>query len=360
MKRICFFIGDINKTGGTERVTSVIASELQQLGYEVHILNFQCGDKPFFKLTDGIKVDRLFTSAGSAMFRLPIAVVKLRRYLLEHRIDVLIDVESMISLYALPAVIGLRVQHICWEHFNYKVDLGKFGRRLARKLSAFFADDIVTLTERDKQFWLASTKCRATVTAIANPVTITTTSDELSPFKEKIFLAVGRLTYQKGFDLLLQAWASITHLAPDWRLRIIGDGEDKSLLEKLSRDLNIEESVELVSKTNNISIHYQQAAFFLMSSRFEGLPLVLIEAQAYGLPIISFDCDTGPSEIVCDTETGWLCEEQNISALAEKAIDAISVFENNTMYSYMSQRSRENSKKFLITPIVNQWVGLFK
>lgn len=357
MKKICFFIGNLNQAGGTERVSSVIASELQHRGYQIHMLSLQCGDQPFFELADGIEVSQLFTTAGRGMLRLPLAIVKLRRYLQKNQIDILIDVESMLALYALPAVIGLKVRHICWEHFNYNVDLGKASRRLARKLAARFADDVVTLTERDKQLWLSKTTCKANITAIPNPVTISLPAD-INPHKEKLFLAVGRLTYQKGFDLLLQAWAQVAPLHPDWRLRIVGDGEDKAMLEQLRRDLNIEVSTELVPKTTNIAAHYQQAAFFVMSSRFEGLPLVLIEAQAYGLPIVSFDCDTGPAEIIKHGETGLLCEAGNVSALFDKMTNAVNCFSNGVIYKSFSVASIANRKGFSVDSIINKWSDL--
>ncbi|MGI2180845.1 glycosyltransferase family 4 protein [Shewanella oncorhynchi] len=356
MKRICFFAGSLNQAGGTERVSSVIASELQRRGYQIHMLSLQCGDKPFFELAEGIQVSQLFNSAGRGMQRLPMVIVKLRRYLQQHQIEILINVESMLALYALPAVVGLSVHHICWEHFNYNVDLGKASRRLARKLAARFADDVITLTERDKQLWLTNTTCKANITAIPNPVTIELPT-EINSHKEKLFLAVGRLTYQKGFDLLLQAWAQVAPLHPDLRLRIVGDGEDKIMLEQLRRELNIEVSTELVPKTNNIAAHYQEAAFFVMSSRFEGLPLVLIEAQAYGLPIVSFDCDTGPGEIVKHGETGWLCEMGNVSALSGQIINAASCFNDKKCYEEFSGSSVESMKRFSVHEIIDKWLG---
>ncbi|MFQ2917729.1 glycosyltransferase family 4 protein [Aeromonas allosaccharophila] len=358
MKRICFFIGDLNNSGGTERVSSVIASELQRRGYQVHMLSLQCGNKPFFELADGIHVSQLFTTVGRGMLRLPLAIVKLRHYLKQHQIDILIDVESMLALYALPAVVGLKVRHICWEHFNYNVDLGKASRRLARRLAACFADDIVTLTERDKSLWLANTTCKANITAIPNPVTISLPT-EINPHKKKLFLAVGRLTYQKGFDLLLQAWAQVAPLHPDWRLRIVGDGEDKAMLEKLRRDLNIEASTELVPKTNNIAAHYQDAAFFVMSSRFEGLPLVLIEAQAYGVPIVSFDCDTGPAGIIKHGETGWLCATGDVSELSEKIRNSLRHFDDINLYNKLSVSAIKNiENRFSIDKVVGMWLEL--
>ncbi|MFB2733545.1 glycosyltransferase family 4 protein [Shewanella mangrovisoli] len=357
MKKICFFVGNLNQAGGTERVSSVIASELQLRGYQIHMLSLQCGDKPFFELADGIEVNQLFTTAVRGMLRLPLAIFKLRSYLQQHQIDILIDVESMLALYALPAVMGLKMHHICWEHFNYNVDLGKTSRRLARKLAARFADDVVTLTERDKQLWLSNATCKANITAIPNPVTISLPA-EINPHKEKLFLAVGRLSYQKGFDLLLQAWAQVVSLHPDWRLRIVGDGEDKTMLEQLRRELNIEVSTELAPKTNNIAAHYQQAAFFVLSSRFEGLPLVLIEAQAYGLPIVSFDCDTGPAEIIKNEESGWLCEAGNVADLADKIRNAVNCFNDEVTYKSFSKYSNENRNEFSVDAIIEKWSDL--
>ncbi|MGN5059031.1 glycosyltransferase family 4 protein [Aeromonas caviae] len=357
MKKICFFVGNLNQAGGTERVSLVIASELQARGYQIHMLSLQCGDNPFFELADGIQVSQLFTTAGRGSLRLPLAILKLRRYLQQHQIDILIDVESMLALYALPAVLGLNIRHICWEHFNYSVDLGKASRRLARKLAARFADDVVTLTERDKQLWVANTKCTANIVSIPNPVTIILPT-EINLHKAKLFLAVGRLTYQKGFDLLLQAWAQVAPLHPDWRLRIVGDGEDKAMLEQLRRDLNIEASTELLPKTNNIAAHYQQAAFFVMSSRFEGLPLVLIEAQAYGLPIVSFNCDTGPAEIIKHGETGWLCEAGDVADLSDKISNAVSCFNEEVTYKSFSQHSKGNRNEFSVDVIIDKWSNL--
>lgn len=360
MQKVCFFIGNISAVGGTERVTSVIANELQARGYQIHILSLQCGDNSFFELDKSIHVSRLFKSSGSGTMRLPGVIFKLRRYLKKHEIDILVDVDSILTIYAIPAVVGLDIRHVCWEHFNYKVDFGKWHRRLARELAARFVDDVITLTERDRSLWLSNTTCRARVKAIPNPVTINISA--FSDFKkEKVFLAVGRLTYQKGFDLLLNAWVKVSSAHPDWQLIIVGDGEDRDSLEEKRHDLNIEKSSEILPKTNEIAKYYNQAAFFVMSSRFEGLPLVLIEAQAHGLPIVSFDCDTGPAEIIKNNETGWLCEPMNIDSLSDGMIVAINQFEHSHQ-EYLKQvgRAADNSKRFRLNEISDLWCDLFR
>ncbi|MFQ2751558.1 glycosyltransferase family 4 protein [Aeromonas caviae] len=354
MTKICFFVGNISQAGGTERVTTVIGNGLQAREYDVHILSLQCDGEPFFPVSEHINIDRLFLYPGRGAIRLPLIILKLRSYLKENNIDVLIDVESMLSLYTVPAVMGLNIRHICWEHFNFNVDLGKTARRFARKLAAYFADDVITLTEQDKMLWLSNTNYHAKITAIPNPVTISL-PEKINNNKEKLFLAVGRLTHQKGFDLLLQAWALIAPLYPEWRLRIVGDGEDKPMLEKLRRDLNVEISTELAPNTKNIAEHYQQATYFILSSRFEGFGLVVVEAQAYGLPVISFDCELGPSEIILHDKTGWLCEPENIFSLSERIKFAI---ENDNNYERLSQASMCNAARYSIDNTVEKWVEL--
>ncbi|EOW5833397.1 glycosyltransferase family 4 protein [Escherichia coli] len=355
MKNICFFISSFNEVGGTERVTSVIANEFQKLaGYQVHIVSLHCGIQPFFVLDDNVHIDQLFDNKLRGLTNFPKIMYCLRNYLKLHNIDTLIVVESILSIYSLPASLGLNIHHVCWEHFNYNIDLGKSTRRLARRLAARFSDDIVTLTERDKSMWLSRGNIKAKVTAIPNPITIDL-PENINISNNKTFLAVGRLTNQKGFDLLLQSWALITDKHPDWRLRIVGDGEDKDILEHMRMDLGIENTTKLIDKTSHISDEYQKASFFVMSSRFEGLPLVLIEAQAYGLPIISFDCDTGPSEIISNNINGWLCEPLNVKQLSQAMLYAIDMSEDNEKYVKFCELSRVNAKRFTLDKVLFKW-----
>lgn len=358
MANICFFIANLNQSGGTERVTSVIASKLTENGNNVHILSLKYGGNPFFELKDNVVVDQLFTSGGYGLFRFPLAVMRLRSYLKKHEIDILIDVDSILALYAFPAMVGKNVRHICWEHFNYNVSLGKYSRKLARKLAARYADYIVTLTEYDKQLWINNTTCKAIVEAIPNPVTILP-PEQVNVNKENVILAVGRLTHQKGFDTLLRSWARIRSLHSKWTLKIVGDGEDKDLLEKLRHDLKIEGSTELIPKTNNIAMYYKEAAFFVLSSRFEGFGLVILEAQLYGIPVISFDCEVGPRDIIQHDRSGWLCENGSESALSDLIKRECNLFESDfDRYILMSEGAIRNAGRYSLVNIINKWEPL--
>ncbi len=358
MAKICFFINNINLTGGTERVTSVIASALKKTGNEVHVLSLQCGYKPFFDLEGDIIISQLQTEQNGRLLRIPLAIYRLREYLKCNDIDVLIDVDTMLSIYSLPASIGLKIRHICWEHFNYNVMLGKSSRIIARKLAAYFADDVVTLTEYDKNLWLSNAKCNAKISVIPNPITISLPEQHMKK-QQKLFLAVGRLTYLKGFDLLLRAWAIAARDTSDWRLRIVGSGEEQNNIVHLIRQLGIESNTELLPKTNDVSKHYNEAAFFVLSSRFESFGLVILEALSHGLPVISFDCDSGPREIIKDQLSGHLCQASSVEHLAELIKREINLFDiDYHRYECFSKRAKDDSKNYRVEHIIIEWSNL--
>ncbi|MEX9912188.1 glycosyltransferase family 4 protein [Providencia huaxiensis] len=355
MKKICFFIANINGFGGTERVTSIISNELSKKDYEVHILSLHNGLTPFFHLSKNIISSQL-SNKKTNILSLPLTILKLNSYLKNNKIDILITVESMLFLYSLPATLNLKIKNICWEHFNYNVTLGKKSRHLARKLAARYANNVITLTNGDKKLWKESTKCNAKLQTIYNPITIDKPK-EINLNKEKILLAVGRLTHQKGFDLLLKSWKKVSLEANDWTLKIVGEGEDNKKLRDLIKGLDIK-NVELHSKTKNISSYYQEASFFVMSSRFEGFGLVLAEAQSYGLPAVSFDCPMGPSEIIEHNQSGWLCEPENINSLASTMLTAINSKKNINIYKLLSDNSIKNAENFTLERIINHWESL--
>lgn len=356
MKKICFFGGNLNNAGGTERVSIDIANALSEdkERYKVYMLNLWEGLSPFFKLNENIDNHQIHSQQISFSKGYLLTIYRLRKYLIENKIDVLIVVESMLALFSLPAVVGLKLKHITWEHFNYNVDLGRMGRRLARHLSRIFSDKIVTLTERDKKIWLNKTIGSAEIVAIPNPSPYPI-NHNIPSFMNKRVLSIGRLTYQKGFDLLLQAWSIVmrnTHFQ-DWKLQIVGEGEDKTELENLIKKLNLGSSVKLYPFSNQIDIFYKNASIFCLSSRFEGLGMVLVEAQCFGLPAVSFNCDIGPAEIIEDGKNGYLCTPENIEDLADKLISIMSL--DPEKYLNMSKLSKVSALKFSADCILDKW-----
>ncbi|NOI36779.1 glycosyltransferase family 4 protein [Vibrio cyclitrophicus] len=355
--KICFFCGNANLSGGTERVSSIIANELvNNEGIKIVFLSLYEGDKPFFELDSRIECYSLFSNNQSFSKKYFSVVSRLRKFIIYHNVNIIINVESILSLYSIASTFSLPVRNICWEHFNYNVDLGLKSRRIARHLAAIFCDDIVLLTERDKELWLDHTYNRSNMTVISNPVTIIPSFNS-SKVNNKKLLAVGRFTHQKGFDLLLKSWALVLKERTDWSLEIVGDGEDRKLLEALINHFNLNETVTLSPITNNITDKFNSSSLFVLSSRFEGFGLVLLEAQASGLPAISFDCDVGPREIISE-DSGWLCRANCFQDLAVTILNAFRCCDDESKYQNLSQVSSFNATRFSVSNISDKWKNL--
>ena len=357
IKKIVFFTGSLNGSGGTERVSTIIANQLSEIGYTVQFLSLHDGDSPFFKVNNDIKINTLFNEKICFKKNYYKVIYKLREYLKKNEIDVIINVDTLLSLYSLVACIRLNIRNISWEHFNFINDLGLKLRKLSRYISAYACDDVVTLTDMDKGYWLKNTIHKANIVRISNP-----SSYELSNSRckvnAKIVLSAGRLTHIKGFDLLLESWALVIKQRQDWTLRIVGSGEEHNSLKIQAEKLGLGESVQWVSHVDNMAEQYESAALYVMSSRFEGLPMVLLEAISAGLPLVSFDCKTGPREII-DPSCGWLAEDGNTKILSEKLLEAFTTFDNDDVYAQFSQAAiNKCSTDYSLEPIVNKWMRL--
>ena len=354
-KKICFIVGDLNCSGGTERVTSLIANELAKYNYEIHIFSLKNGDKPFFTVDSSIKIFGLFSGEVSFKKKFISTICGIRNYIKVNQIDTVISVESITCIFAVPGLFGLNINHICWEHFNFNVNLGVKLRDLARKWAAKYCDYIVTLTHRDQELWKNNlSNIRSKIITIVNPSTFEGV-EHIPDLDFKIVLAVGRYRYQKGYDLLLQAWSRVTN-KKGWKLVIVGEGEDKQKIIELSKLLKIDDTVEINSSTDNIAQYFKSASFYCMSSRFEGLPMVLLEAQSFGLPIVSFDCDTGPAELIDNGVSGYLVEPENIEKLSEAITKMINLDKDS--YLRMCMNAKENINNFKVNEIVKKWLAI--
>lgn len=356
MKKICFVASNLNNNGGTERVGTELANHLARKGYDVVIVNITEGESPFFELDDSIKNISLFSNSGRILYRTPLLIYKLRKVLKKERVDIVIDIEAMKVLFTLPASIGLSMTHICWEHFNFK-NVGHPGRKAARQLAALFYDYIVTLTERDRTYWLEGTINKSQIVSIPNPSPFIQHDFDYTKKKcNKMVVAIGHLFPVKGFDLLLEAWEKVLKSKTDWTLVIVGEGEERSRLEEYIYNNNLQDSVKLPGKTNDIEKYYREADILCLTSRFEGLPMVLIEAVSYGIPVVSFDCDTGPAEILEDTGA-TLVPQGDVKQFALSLIDMMN---NENQRREISLKSLKKSQQYNPSKIVQEWIKLIE
>jgi glycosyltransferase involved in cell wall biosynthesis len=170
-------------------------------------------------------------------------------------------------------------------------------------------------------------------------------------------LLIGRYSYQKNFESIIEAIFLIKEKCYGWQIRIVGDGEDKEKLQALITEKKLENVIFLIPPTSKIEDEYCNASIYAMSSRFEGLPMVLIEAKSCGLPIISFDCPEGPADIVRDGIDGILVENGNIKALSEAILKLV---ENPDLRKQFGQEALKDIDRFSPKRIFDMWEVLFK
>ena len=203
---------------------------------------------------------------------------------------------------------GVRARSICCDH-NHFTARSRLWQRLRASIYAQVGA-VVSLTEADRPKFAALNPRTQT---IVNTSSLHADAPAL-PAAPNV-LAVGRHQAQKGFDLLLGAWREVVGAMPEARLRIVGEGPLSSELAALANQLGVASSIEWTAPTDRIEVLYREAAVFVLSSRYEGMPLALLEAQALGVPAVAFDCPTGPREIV-SAETGIVVPAEDVSALA--------------------------------------------
>ena len=220
--------------------------------------------------------------------------------------------------------------------------------RLIGKLKRL--ERMIVLTEKDCTAWTELDN----VISIPNPLPFM--PKDISPLTEKRVIAVGRYYQEKGFDLLLESWAKIYKTHPEWRLEIYGDG-DKDNYEEIRDTLGIPANCCILNgRTNNIEQEYLNSSIYVCSSRFEGFGMVIIEAMACGLAVVSFDCPWGPSSILAHNEDGILVEDGNTEHLA----DAIaSLMDNPYKLKTLAEKAIVNVQRFQMDKIANQWKELF-
>jgi glycosyltransferase involved in cell wall biosynthesis len=355
MRKVVFFISSISKAGGSERACLAIANKLAALDYKITVVSFY-GNQPFFEIHPAIHTVYLYPKKKKFKLILPLVVWNLRRKIRETDPDILINVDAALFAYSLIATIGLNIKNIVWEHFNYHVSLNSLARSLSRRLAAKYSRAIVTLTLQDKKNWEDNLNCCSPVITINNPSPFGKQNVNLAK-KQPIVLAVGRLAPQKGFDRLLDVWAIVSKQAlPGWKLRIVGSGELEPELSVQIKNKGLTGSVELCPVTGAIDKHYLEGAVYAMTSRFEGFPMVLLEAQSFGLPLVAYNCPTGPSEII-NAENGLLIDDDDKVAMAEALISLIN---DPDKRATLSQGSLAWSSRYQIDVIIERWLKLLE
>lgn len=361
--------------GGVERVLTLKANYFaEQFGYDITIILTEGKDKPlFYPLSEKIKIvylDINFEEMWTCSFFKKIWIYlkkqhtykkKLTAELMRLRPDITIsllrrEINFLCDIRDGSKKMGeLHVNRANYRNFEANESnalKNLFARFWMKSLVSHLRklDRFIVLTEEDKVSWTELNN----VEVIPDPLAFKI--DEVSPLVRKRVIAVGRYVYQKGFDLLLQSWAKIEKEHPDWQLAVYGMGERRPY-EQIIDDLKIDRSrCHLYGSTSDIKKEYLDSSLFVFSSRFEGFGMVLIEAMACGLPVVSFDCPCGPKDIVRHQEDGLLVPSGDVAKLAEAMHQMMS---DDTLRRQMASKALLNVRRFQLDEIAKRWISLF-
>ena len=377
MKKICFLVDSIFSIGGVQRVTAVIAKALAT-DYEITIVTFDNPSKEdtsmynlhtaaiqyiFFKYPQVNKWKKFCCKAYSAMYRKVLPQTKITSDWYSHSsfpselrdavvqelkgFDIIVGVHAPLATRLASCKPFLRnTKLIGWIHNSYEALFSENSRYIGpdlRKHCEFQLQKLhhtIVLCQYDALQYSFPTK------VIYNPLTLI--PGDVSQGTSKKFLAVGRFSHQhKGFDLLIKAFNIFSSKNEEWTLDIVGEGVEKLTYKKLIKDYQLEDRIHIHPFTNKIQKYYSDAQVYVLSSRWEGMPLVLMEAMSHGLPIISSELPVC-LEIMCDF--GLYFENGNVEELAQRLEEA-----THLDWKKKSKEALDIAKRFNLDVIVEQW-----
>ncbi|WP_019141893.1 glycosyltransferase family 4 protein [Noviherbaspirillum massiliense] len=367
MNDLVIFIHSMG-SGGAERVTANMANYWAAKGWEITIVTLAPRSLDFYELHPSVKRVALNSDGDSGNVLAGLLqnlhrVLALRRVLREIRPRIALAMMTTANVLLAMAAFGLNVRVIGSEHTHPpQYPLSALWERL-RRLAYRWLDAVTALTSESAHWLKVHTSARRVpVIPNAAPWPLPVQEPRLSPDAvcrpgRKLMLAAGRLVEYKGFDWLIEAFANLAHKHPSWDLVILGDGPQSHALQAQLRAAELEERIFLPGRAGNVGEWYERADLYVMSSRFEGFGNTLAEALTYGVPAVSFDCDTGPREIIRHEVDGLLVPPEDVAGLTA-VLDR--VMGDDEMRQSLAARAVEARDRFSMERIAGMWEELFK
>ena len=357
MKKIFIIIDNITNRAGTERAVTNLSNILVQLNYDVTIVSVKSkeGNCPY-ELSSSTKLVHLGKNyrnklnSGIFFSRVIYRLYffnSVLLYLLRHKIDYVIGTDFLFN--QIIAFLPKKIKKIGCEHFNFEIYNKKdisLIQFLYKKLDA-----VVLLTYRDSKNY------HFLKNLYVIPNSLSFIPSKLSDCKNKKMISLGRFTFQKGFDLLIDTINLIKDHLNGWIVELYGYGEDKESLQNKVLQNNLDKIIYVKENTKDVESIYNSASIYLSSSRYEGFGMVLLESQSCGLPAVSFDCPCGPSDIIIEGKTGFLVPLGDVKKMSEKILELIN---NEELRIKMGNQAAIESRRFSTEKISEMWKNLLE
>jgi len=362
--RLVFAISSLDM-GGAQRVAVNLIREWQARGWKITlVVTFSGGgSSSFYDIPAGVEIvylaDLVKSRWGGRIAGQLRRVFALRRLIKARQADRVVAFVTDANLFAIAASLGLGIKVIVSER-NYPPAEG--GSRLYGKIRLLlypYADRVVMQTSRGLE-WVARAIPKARGMAIANPVVLPlpTSLPTLDPTvlldaETRLILAAGRLVPEKGFDVLIDAFARCCDRQSRWQLAIVGEGPERPALEQRIAAAELIGRVHLFGPAGNIADWYQRAEIFALSSRYEGFPNTLLEAMAHGCAVVSFDSDTGPADMIVTGENGLLLGRSPDADTLAQALTTLKT--DDRQRQSLANAARVVTRRFSMAAILAQW-----
>ncbi|HEW7554781.1 TPA: glycosyltransferase family 4 protein [Streptococcus pneumoniae] len=359
MKKIALVKWILDDSGGGERVAVSLANELTKK-YEVHLIGITTKQSDlFFGINSQVKYSNFFDHRVRLSKNILKISKMLKKYFLDNEIEVAFGIGIFSNIFLSLSGIGISTKVVLCDHTNSITANRELSKKVQIYVGTKLADKIITLTQEDRKNYIR--KYGISENRIAYIYNWKENRLSNIPYNDEStkIVTVGRFDYQKGYDYLIQVAKKVLAKMPDWTWEIYGSGKQDEVdkIRDLITENDLQDKLVIKGLEKNQDLIYGDKGIYVMTSRYEGLPLVLLEAQQYNLPIVSFRCPTGPSEIVEDGVNGYLIDCYDTDKMSEKLLE---LMKNDDLRQSFSDHAKDTMDKFDKNKILNQWIELIE
>lgn len=359
MKKIALVKWILDDSGGGERVAVSLANELTKK-YEVHLIGITTKQSNlFFKINSQVKYSNFFDHRVRLSKNILKISKMLKKYFIDNEIEVAFGIGIFANVFLSLSGIGISTKVVLCDHTNSITANRELSQKVQRYVGTKLADKIITLTQEDRKNYIR--KYGISENRIAYIYNWKENRLSNIPYNDEStkIVTVGRFDYQKGYDYLVQVAKKVLAKMPDWTWEIYGSGKQDEVdkIRDLITENDLQDKLVIKGLEKNQDLIYGDKGIYVMTSRYEGLPLVLLEAQQYNLPIVSFRCPTGPNEIVADGINGFLIDCYDTDKMSEKLLE---LMKDEDLRQSFSEHAKDNMDKFDKNKILNQWIDLIE